>query len=814
MKKFLSVVCAIVLCMGLFAGCAPDSDPGGGAGGQAGVWTAYSTRKILQNRQDLYEGETKSQKLSVFAAKGEYESGQIILSAGSDTAVYTVKTEDLAGNGNVFSASNISVYHEKYTEVARNYENTSAPPGMYPDALLPYETAVLKGENEVKAGENQGLYITFRIPSEQPAGVYTGSVGITFGEQSFSVPVELEVCGFEIAEEVHSKSIFLTEWDFASGELNSTQEMLDAYTEKLIEYRLAPHYVITDSAFTKEDAEYYADKASEYLVDPACSNISIPYTTRIVNGQTCIDTDVFAEYLRAFAEKSFELNFDLCAKLTCYFNILDEPHLTGATERVKVVQTEFAKIIGQVASEIENGDGDAALKESVAASVRNLKSVVTCPYDASLAGYIDTWCPTVDQYDYLSDLYADQEEKWWYTCNNPKVPYPTLHTEDTLLSARVMGWMMTEYDITGNLYWATNIYATYEDGAYKPLEDYFASASHFPNVNGDGYLFYPGGQYGLDTPLATVRLEALRDGLEEFEIGYFLKENYARLPAADKDGLLDGIYRNITSGLYSGTRVATTDEAFAAARRELYDVAELAACEANVCFTDFTDDDYGHLTYEIYAKKGYTLKNDGNAIAPSSVTGEYNVYELVFDLSEGENRIALTVECGGKTYGFEKYLGGTIDVYGAEDLQGGFSSADGAPVAAEPAAAPDGSGESWLKIEVGQAPENKWQNFKWSGSLVSGLGVDTERLVLHLYYGGDAPLSVALSAKYEKNAVISDVVKFTLKKGMNTVEIANMDAFNWDRTGCIEYFVFYLGDEKNNPDDSVIYFANVVEYGV
>ena len=36
-------------------------------------------------------------------------------------------------------------------------------------------------------------------------------------------------------------------------------------------------------------------------------------------------------------------------------------------------------------------------------------------------------------------------------------------------------------------------------------------------ANGDGYLFYPGAKYGADYPFASMRLEAIRDGLEEYE---------------------------------------------------------------------------------------------------------------------------------------------------------------------------------------------------------------------------------------------------------------------------------------------------------
>lgn len=35
--------------------------------------------------------------------------------------------------------------------------------------------------------------------------------------------------------------------------------------------------------------------------------------------------------------------------------------------------------------------------------------------------------------------------------------------------------------------------------------------------NGDGALFYPGNDAGIDGPVASLRLKALRDGMEDYE---------------------------------------------------------------------------------------------------------------------------------------------------------------------------------------------------------------------------------------------------------------------------------------------------------
>lgn len=817
MKK-QAILLAAFLTVCAFGSCSKNDDPAV-AQREARVWATSATEKVLQNRTDLYPEEAQAEKISVFAARGEYESAQVIITGGSAEETYEISANDLTGGGDAFSKSNISFYHEKYAEVAKNYENTSAPAGYYPDALVPYDAVAKRGENRVKEGENQGVYVTFHIPENQTAGTYTGSISLTVGGKNKNVPVELMIYDFEVSKEVHSKSVFLTQWHFQSGELNSTQEMMDAYTEKLIEYRLAPNVLSTDLKATEEDMDYYVDKAAKYLADPACSNLGFPYKTETVDGETCIDAEFFKAYLRKFVLRSYQDNFDYCAKLTNYYGIIDEPQLTGTSNRVKVVLRVYKNALEEIAREIENGTLTAEnvsdeLKAQIARSVRNIRCVVTTPYDKNLANSVDTWCPNVSYYDYEAEKYADQEEKWWYTCNNPKSPYPTLHTEDTLLSARTMGWMMNEYNITGNLYWAVNIYAQYENNAYKPLDDYFSQASHFPNVNGDGYLFYPGGQYGLSSPIVSIRLEALRDGLEEYEIGYALKNAYANLPKENAEESFNGIYKNLTSSLYSGTRVNTTVQSFAAARRNLYELAALAGSEANVCLTNFTDDDYGHLSYEIYAKKGFELKNGGKTLTPVRENGDYSVYELAFDLSKDENEIALSVACGGKIYTFEKYLGGKVTAYKAKQFEGNFSVLDGATVEAELVPALTGGNDTWMNVKVGKAASKKWQNFKWTNELFSSLNAQSKKLVFHIYLSGDKELPLTVSAKYKNSSILSDLSKCTLKPGMNVVTISGLDAFEWDRLGGVEYLAFYLGAKKGNAAVNGLYIADVAAYSV
>ena len=126
----------------------------------------------------------------------------------------------------------------------------------------------------------------------------------------------------------------------------------------------------------------------------------------------------------------------------------------------------------------------------------------------------------------LRDKYRMSEDNdlWWYGCCNPDYPYPTYHIDDTMISSRLLSWMQADYNIQGNLYWSTCLYS--EPGQAEaityPENFYTGYAARSLSVNGEGFLFYPGKKYGVDGPIPSLRLEQIRDGLEEYEMIYYI----------------------------------------------------------------------------------------------------------------------------------------------------------------------------------------------------------------------------------------------------------------------------------------------------
>lgn len=818
MKK-KSVFSLILALATLFTACSnPSTDevaqpPVEVFAGDVEVWSAPGTEKVLQDQLTGYDEIKGEAKIEVFTAKGEYEGQHLILTSeekpitGIDVAVSDLA---LVSDSTVkFGKENIEVFFEKYVEVKKNYENNGAPTGKYPDALVPMENIVECGENTMKAGTNQGLYVRFNVAQDQPAGVYMGTIMLVYAGFTKTIPVTLEVVDLTISEATHAKTHFISEWQYRLGELDSTQAMLEKYIEAGLEYRISPAGVVIDDTFDEEGIAYYVETAAKFMRNPKCTHVALPQKsvtqTVEVEGElltaSAPDPATMEKILDAFIAKSFEDNFDYVSKLGTH--LVDEPQLNNALVRTKVASTVFRTTIDKVATELaaETTYVDKEFQAQLVESVRNIRAIITASYADEYADYIDTWCPTVDYYNTESQRanYADQEEKWWYTCISPRAPYPTYHTEDTLLSARTLSWMQAEYDVVGNLFWATNVYANYNGSYYENIEDFYeGDASRFDQVNGDGYLFYPGKPYGIDGPIGSLRLEAIRDGIEEYEVLYELKNNYNSI--SEETGLnfdAKNAIRNLSTDLYSGTQVNTTSAKFDAARKALYGLAMMGGSSAKASIIEYKDDNYGSIEYKVFVANGYELYNGETKLTPTQTVTGGSVYSVINRLQADVNELHLTVSNGSETYTFVKNIGGKVVVHDAESFVGAFAK-DTATVDSELVDASSvvgGESGKLLKLTVNKTSEGI-QRIKLNSSVISSLNSNSKKIVLRIYCK-DLPAygtTFAFSVKTKKGKpAIKELTTTNLKNGWNVVEVS-LAGLNFSSHGELEYGLFRFGD--------------------
>lgn len=801
MKKHLSTVLAIVFLAGLTltaAGCAANGAVADLKESDIEFWSAPVTEKIMQDQYDMYSDVKESAQIDLRMPKNEYESTQIIMTPDKNVPYYDVSVSDLTSSEQqVIAASNIEVYHQKYIEVTRIYNGTDVPTGWYPDAVVPFSSVKACGENNIQSDRNQGIFLDFYVAPEVEAGVYTGTLTIDFRSFRKEIPIRLEVVDFTVSEETHSKSVFLVNQQFGWGELNDTREMYETYNNALSKYRLSPWRLINTN-FTYERIPEYVDMVYEYASQPRNS------TYTLLNGWTgtSIDTDLFKETILALAEKSFEENIDLLSKAIAYITYIDEPDLVEeSADRVPDVCTDFRSVISEAASAVENDASiTSPLKDQVVQSIRNIPNVVTAAYTTRFDDYIDTWCPKVDVYNTEESRanYADQYERWWYTCISPKAPFPSYHIEDKLYSARILSWMAMDYDVVGNLYWAVDVYAKNTNGKYVYIEDYYQTADRYPTVNGDGFLFYPGKRYGVDGPLPSVRLLAIRDGNEDYEMLYDLKTKYAAISEATGydfgyESVMDAIY----GSLYSGTEVKTDSARFAAARNSVLDLEVALNSEAQMCIADQQEKN-GAYTFEVAVKDGFDLMVDGQMLSTYQTYGSgdqtIRVYSYEKQMqSTGANTVRLSVQTSKGEVAVSFDLGGAVQNITAEQLNGSVTTNSGEVTL---------NGE-WLNVAFDQVDASTTQELVIDHAFLDSIGANTSKLVFTLNNLSGEEVEYLVLFDYENMDYYFDEASGTLAaNGLATVSVENLFAFTWSRYGKLERIIIRFGS-RGDPARTV-----------
>lgn len=135
-------------------------------------------------------------------------------------------------------------------------------------------------------------------------------------------------------------------------------------------------------------------------------------------------------------------------------------------------------------------------------------------YDPQLSGTSKVYSLQQDQVGLVQEAQQRGEEFYWYVAAGPQYPYPNVQLEYPLTDSRMLFWMTWKYGITGFEYYCYNLWERnytrdparrYPNSQWKP--DGWSKG--WP-TNSDGILFYPG-------PISSLRFEAMRDGIEDWE---------------------------------------------------------------------------------------------------------------------------------------------------------------------------------------------------------------------------------------------------------------------------------------------------------
>ncbi|MGZ0151570.1 glycoside hydrolase domain-containing protein [Kribbella sp. WER1] len=146
--------------------------------------------------------------------------------------------------------------------------------------------------------------------------------------------------------------------------------------------------------------------------------------------------------------------------------------------------------------------------------------------DTGLTGLVDIWAPQQDLY---SQAVADRtrargDQAWWYPDIATGSPLPNWFNGYPPIDTRTLaGPMSFKAGVEGMLYYATNRWLRTDHANQLLVNDGILSAwkaGTFNGTAGDGSMFYP----GPNGPMASIRLENFRDGMEDYNLLWLLRE--------------------------------------------------------------------------------------------------------------------------------------------------------------------------------------------------------------------------------------------------------------------------------------------------
>jgi len=478
------------------------------------------------------------------AARSEYEPVQVVVIA-LDQPLQGVRVEasDLIGPGaSVIPRSRIALNLVGWVKTRQPVYAVDYV-GWYPDPLMdlvPFD---------LRAGALQPVWVTVEVPPSAAPGEYRGNIIIApANAPGTTVPLVVQVWDFSLPRATHLKTAFaLSEAEIAAwyGWKGLPDDVRRDWYAFLLEHRINPTNIYSQRPVPPEALMEFCARRGLNAYNLGVFDEGDFGDPRRLNERI--------EFLRGYAQGLKQRRLFSGA----YIYGFDEVQ----PERYNQVKAVFG---------------------AIRAALPDLPRACTVIPNKDLAGYVDIWVPLTANYSRAAadERRARGEEVWWYICCGPRHPYANWFVDYPAIEARLIFWMTWKYGVTGFLYYSLNHWQS--NRAVEGLPSYLLphadesaqkdilAGRRWPQVpwntftydrfNGDGHLVYPGPG---GRPWSSVRLECVRDGIEDYECFWLLADlarrleergGAANLALARRARALLGVERSVVRDLTDFTR--------------------------------------------------------------------------------------------------------------------------------------------------------------------------------------------------------------------------------------------------------------------
>jgi hypothetical protein len=490
----------------------------------------------------------------IWAARNGHASLQFVIRSAQPLSGVAAEIEALKGADGTALAG-VTVRPVGYVVVGSHSKDTppdelvGEAPGWFPDPLLDFPV-------DVKANRAQSFWISVAVPKDASPGIYRGAVVVRDGSRalargSFTVRV--------VAATVpDARTLKVTNW-FNLSDKASRQ------------FYNVPVFSPDWWTLVGNIARVMADHRQNVIITPLMNLIS----PSVKDGKLSYDFTNFDRWVEAFRQAGamdyIEGGHVLGRGREGYTGALQVEIFQAADGEVQTLavpaddpraETFLAGFLSALNSHLEakgwkgiylqhildEAHGKeppeyaryAALVRRYLPGVQTMDAVDAEHMPDELRANCDVWVPQLglfdDQMDLLNARMKSGHEVWFYTCLFPNKRYLNRLIDYPLLKVRLLHWLNFRYGFTGFLHWGWNYWSPEPMNDTQPVID--NNTELLPP--GDAFIVYPDSAH--KSVYSSIRLEAMREGIEDYELLRVLKEKNP----AEADRLANQAIRSFT----------------------------------------------------------------------------------------------------------------------------------------------------------------------------------------------------------------------------------------------------------------------------
>jgi hypothetical protein len=460
---------------------------------------------------------------SADAAKGETVSFQFVVRSKTPIANLKIQANNLTfGNEQIKPSLQAFV---GWVKAVRKDKTT-----IYPDPLLDIGTL------DVSADSNQSVWISYKIPKDVPAGLYTADItliGETDGK-TFTLKKQASVKIYNVL--LPEQTLWVTNWSFPEhlNKMNGGQPV-EPYSETHW------HLLKTLANTSREHGQ------NVYLISPLylCNikNTGKDYSFDFTNFDKTVELLIKEGGLKRIEGNTLGHAQGGYGKPIMFYYPDGKGGFQTLPLKDESLQNFLRQFLSALQKHLQDKNWDKMYMQHIADepggnfqdyidAAKFVKSIVPeiKIFEALTQGQryenlVNVYVPIIWDYpknrDYYKKRQAAGDEVWFYvSCDDGG--YANRFFSRQLLETRFQHWFNFRYAITGYLHWGLNWWGHISGDA--PLYTDF----HASLPPGDCFIVYP----AKDKVYSSIRFAAMRDGIADYEL---LKLLAAKNPDAASD---------------------------------------------------------------------------------------------------------------------------------------------------------------------------------------------------------------------------------------------------------------------------------------